>query len=170
MKKRRFLSFLIILSSSFCLASSVGEPQVLVIRAGKIWTLTDGVITDGVIIINNGKIQAVGENADVPDGAKILDMSEKNVMPGMIDAHCHIGLSLDILGEMDETVAAIAADMQILDAFNPHADDVRKALRSGVDNHPVSAGLQESCRRSARRSEAGYKQGKRLGAETHGRR
>ncbi len=132
MKKGRFLSFLVILSITFCLVSSGSEPQSFAIRAGKIWTLTDGVITNGVIIVNNGKIQAVGENADVPEGAKVLDMSDKNVMPGMIDAHCHIGLSLDILGEMDETVAAIAADMQILDAFNPQADDVKKALRSGV--------------------------------------
>ena len=142
MKKGRFLSFLVILSSSFCLASFGGEPQVLAIRAGKIWTLTDGVITNGVIIINNGKIQAVGENAEVPDGAKVLDMSDKNVMPGMIDAHCHIGLSLDILGEMDETVAAVAADMQILDAFNPQADDVKKALRSGVTTILLAPGYR----------------------------
>jgi len=141
-KKGRFLSFLVILSSSFCLASSGGESQSLAIRAGKIWTLTDGVITNGVIIVDNGKIQAVGENIDVPEGAKVLDMSDKNVMPGMIDAHCHIGLSLDILAEMDETVAAVAADMQILDAFNPHADDVRKALRSGVTTVMLAPGYR----------------------------
>ena len=142
MKKRRFLSFLVILSSSFCPVSSGGEPQVLVIRAGKILTLTDGVVANGVIIVNNGKIQAVGENVDVPEGAKVLDMSDKNVMPGMIDAHCHIGLSLDILSEMDETVTAIAADMQILDAFNPHADDVKKALRSGVTTVMLAPGYR----------------------------
>ena len=142
MKKRRFLSFLVIMCSSFCLASSGGEPESLAIRAGKIWTLTDGVITNGVIIVNNGKIQAVGENLDVPEGAKVLDMSDKNVMPGMIDAHCHIGLSLDIFGEKDETVEAIAADMQILDAFNPHADDVKKALRSGVTTVMLAPGYR----------------------------
>ena len=142
MKKRRFLSFLVILSSSFCPVSSGGEPQVLVIRAGKILTLTDGVVANGVIIVNNGKIQAVGENVDVPEGAKVLDMSDKNVMPGMIDSHCHIGLSLDILGEMDETVAAVAADMQILDAFNPHADDVKKALSSGVTTIMLAPGYR----------------------------
>ena len=142
MKKRIFLSFLVILSSSFCLVSSGGELQTLAIRAGKIWTLTDGVITNGVIIIDNGKIQAVGENIEVPEGAKILDMSDKNVMPGMIDAHCHIGLSVNILGEMDETVAAVAADMQILDAFNPQADDVKKALRSGVTTVLLAPGYR----------------------------
>jgi len=141
-KKRRFLSFLVILSICFCLTSSGGEAQVLAIRAGKIWTLTDGVITNGVIIVNNGKIKAVGENVNIPEGAKVLDMPGKNVMPGMIDAHCHIGLSLDILAEMDETVAAVAADMQILDAFNPQAEDVKKALRSGVTTILLAPGYR----------------------------
>jgi len=131
---------IVILSTFCCLTGAADQAQSLVIRAGKIWTLTDGVITNGVIIVNNGKIQSVGKSVDVPEGAKILDMSDKNVMPGMIDAHCHIGLSLDILGEMDETVAAIAADMQIIDAFNPQSDDVRKAVRSGVTTVLLSPG------------------------------
>ena len=142
MKKRRFLSFLVILCSSFGLLSSGGQPQALAIRAGKIWTLSDGVITNGVIIIDNGKIQAVGENIDVPDGTKVLDMSDKNVMPGMIDAHCHIGLSVNVQREIDETVAAVAADMQILDAFNPHSEDVKKALSSGVTTVMLAPGYR----------------------------
>jgi imidazolonepropionase-like amidohydrolase len=124
------------------LVSFGGEQQVLAIRAGKIWTITDGVVTNGVIIINNGKIKAVGSNLDVPEGAKVLDMSNKDVMPGMIDAHCHIGLSLDILSEMDETVAAVAADMQILDAFNPDADNVKKARSSGVTTVLLAPGYK----------------------------
>ena len=132
MKKRIFLSLWITLSA-FCHSATAGDQaQNFAIRAGKIWTVTDGVITDGVIIVRNGKIQAVRNRPDVPGKVKVLDMSDKHVMPGMIDAHCHIGLSLNILAEMDETVLAVAPDMQILDAFNPLADDVKKALRSGV--------------------------------------
>ncbi len=142
MKKRRFLSFLVILCSSFCLLSSGGEPGILAIRAGKIWTLSDGAITNGVIIIDNGKIQAVGENIDVPEGTKVLDVSDKNVIPGMIDAHCHIGLSVNVQREIDETVAAVAADMQILDAFNPHSEDVKKALSSGVTTVMLAPGYR----------------------------
>ena len=142
MKTRRFLSFLVLLSICFYRMSFGGEQHTLAVRVGKIWTVTDGVITNGIIIVNNGKIQAVGENADIPEGTKVLDMSDKNVMPGMIDAHCHIGLSLDIFSEMDETVAAVAADMQILDAFNPHADDVKKALSSGVTTIMLAPGYR----------------------------
>ena len=124
------------------MSSPGGEQQIIALKAGQIWTVTEDVITNGIIIVNNGKIQAVGENVEIPEGVKILDMSDKNVMPGMIDAHCHIGLSLDIFSEIDETVAAIAADMHIIDAFNPHAEDVKKALRSGVTTFMLAPGYR----------------------------
>ncbi len=132
MKKTILLSILILLSMLCYMVRAADAPRNLAIRAGKIWTVTDGVITDGVIIIKNGKIQSVSKKPDVPDAIKVLDLADKHVMPGLIDAHCHIGLSLDIFGEINETVSAVTPDMQILDAFIPMADDIKKALRSGV--------------------------------------
>ena len=132
MKKTKLFSVLILLSMSCYMVRAADAPQHLAIRAGRIWTVTDGVIKDGVIIIKNGKIQAVRKKPDVPEGMKLLDFSDRDVMPGLIDAHCHIGLSLDIYSEIDETVLAVTPDMQIIDAFNPLADDVKKALSSGV--------------------------------------
>jgi imidazolonepropionase-like amidohydrolase len=131
-KKRIFLSLLVVLSIFCRFAIAADTPQRLAIRAGKIWTVTDGVITDGVIIVENGKIRAVEKEPNVPAEVKVLDLSDKHVVPGLIDAHCHIGLSADIFGEIDETITAIAPDMQVLDAFNPLADDVTEAVRSGV--------------------------------------
>jgi imidazolonepropionase-like amidohydrolase len=131
-KKTILLSVLILLSLPCYKVRAADEPRNFAVRAGRIWTVTDGVITDGVIIIKNGRIQAVRKKPDVPAEIKVLDFSDKDVMPGLIDAHCHLGLSLDIFGEIDETVLAVTPDMQILDAFNPLADDVKKALSSGV--------------------------------------
>lgn len=132
MKKNILPSLLILLSLSCYIVQAADVPQKLAIRAGRIWTVTDGVIKDGMIIIKNGKIQAVRKKPDVPAEIKVLDFSDKDVMPGLIDSHCHLGLSLDIFGEIDETVSAVTPDMQIIDAFNPLADDVKKALCSGV--------------------------------------
>ncbi len=132
MKKIILLSILILLSLPCYKVRAADAPQNLAIRAGRIWTVTDGVITDGVIIIKNGKIKAVRKKPDVPAEIKVLDFSDKDVMPGLIGAHCHLGLSLDIFGEIDETVSAVTPDMQIIDTFNPLADDVKKALSSGV--------------------------------------
>lgn len=132
MKKTVLLSILILLSLPCYMVRAADAPQNLAIRAGRIWTVTDGVIKNGVIIIKNGKIRAVRKKQNVPANIEVLDFSDKDVMPGLIDAHCHIGLSLDIYSEIDEIVSAVTADMQIIDAFNPLADDVKKALSSGV--------------------------------------
>ena len=140
MNRRIFLSLFVVLSTLCSLTRAADQTQSLVIRAGKIWTVTDGVITNGVVVINGGKIETVGEKADIPVAARTLEMSGKHVIPGFIDAHCHIGLALNVLGEMDETVSAVAADMQILDAFNPQEGSVRKALRSGVTTVLLSPG------------------------------
>jgi len=121
-------------------AGDGGESQTLAIRAGKIYTMTGDAITDGVILVGGGKITDVRKGKDVPADVKFLDVSDKSVMPGMIDAHCHIGLSLDVFSEIDETTYAVTADMQIIDAFDPLAEDVKKALSSGVTTVMLSPG------------------------------
>ena len=141
--KQKTLLITVLSLSFFChVLFAADSPKSLAIRAGKIWTVTNGVITDGVIIIKNGKIDAVGKNPPIPREARILEMPGKNVIPGLIDAHSHLGLSLDVLGEIEETVSAITPDMQILDAFNPSAGDVRKALRSGVTTVLLAPGYK----------------------------
>jgi len=131
-KKTILLSVLILVSLPCYMVRAADAPQNLAIRAGRIWTVTDGVIEDGVIIIKNGKIQTVRKKPDIPAEIEVLDFSDKDVIPGLIDAHCHLGLSLDIFGEIDETVSAVTPDMQIIDAFSPLADGVKRALSSGV--------------------------------------
>jgi len=139
-RRRIFPSILLSLSVFSHLVVAAEDTQSLAIRAGRIWTVTDGVITDGVIIVKDGKIHAVGKEPDVPAEAKILDMSDKDVIPGLIDAHCHVGLSLDIFAEIDEIVSAVTPDMQILDAFDPLAEDVTKARSSGVTTVMLAPG------------------------------
>jgi len=51
----------------------------------------DEVIENGTIIINNNKIEAIGQNIAIPYDAKIYDVSGKTIIPGMVDAHAHIG-------------------------------------------------------------------------------
>ncbi len=140
MRRRIFPSILLSLSIFSHLVIAAEGSESFAIRAGRIWTATDGVITDGIIIVKDGKIHAVGKELDVHAEAKILDMSDKDVIPGLIDAHCHVGLSLDIFAEIDETVSAVTPDMQILDAFDPLADDVTKARSSGVTTVMLAPG------------------------------
>ncbi len=131
---RRLVLSAVIVLGAFCGAVwSAGEPaRTVVIRAGKIWTMAGRVVSDGVVVVRDGKIRAVRDNSSAPGEAEVLDMSDKHVMPGLIDAHCHIGLSLNPLNEINETVHAVTPQMQIVDAFDPTSEDLRKAVRWGV--------------------------------------
>lgn len=141
--KQKILIIIILSLSLLCYEVwAVDITKSLAIRAGKIWTITNGVITDGVIIIQNGKIEKVGKDIHIPESIKTLEVPDKNIIPGMIDAHCHLGLSLDMLNEIEETVSPITPDMQILDAFDPLAEDLTKALSSGVTTISLAPGYK----------------------------
>jgi imidazolonepropionase-like amidohydrolase len=133
---------LISFSIALCLGSAVmaAGQQSLVIKAGKIWTAAGDTVTDGTVVVERDKIHAVGTGISTPEGAKVLDLGGKHVMPGLVDAHCHLGLSLDILGEIEETVAAVTPEMCVLDAFDPLARDVTRAVQSGVTTVVLAPG------------------------------
>lgn len=67
-------------------------------------TVLDGTgadpISDGVVLVRDGRIQAVGPAAmvEVPEGAEVIDVSGKYVVPGLINAHGHVGGTLGLEG------------------------------------------------------------------------
>ena len=59
---------------------------------GKVVTMEgEQVIDNGVVVVEGNTIKAVGTKADVaiPNGAKVIDITGKSIMPGLIDAHAH---------------------------------------------------------------------------------
>ncbi len=73
--------------------------SIQAISGGKVFA-PDAVFADGVVLINNGKIQAVGYSADVPipASAEIIDASGKLVVPGFVDVHIHGLVGFDAMG------------------------------------------------------------------------
>ncbi len=96
---------------------------MIAIKGGKIITITQGVIEDGVILVENGKITAIGKDVAVPEGAKVIDATGKTVMPGLIDAHSHISLfgepSVPATMDGNEMSSPNTAQVRGLDALNP---------------------------------------------------
>lgn len=76
------------------------------IRAGKILTVTQGTIENGVILIRDGKIVGINRDGAVPPDARIIDASHSVVMPGMIDMQSFLGLHTDTV----QTAPTLAAD------------------------------------------------------------
>lgn len=72
----------------FCAAAPA---QVTVVKAGKLVDPDSGsVLTDQNIVIRDGKVEALGKGVAVPAGAKVIDLSQMTVLPGLIDCHTHL--------------------------------------------------------------------------------
>lgn len=101
--------------------------QDLVLKGGTILTITDGIIEDGTVVIKNGKITEVGKNIAVPTGIKVLDVTGKYVMPGIIDSHSHIALT-----DINEATDPVTPQIWMREALEPSSDSIRKTLAGGV--------------------------------------
>src|ERR1700690_4252499 len=65
--------------------------QVTAIKAGRLIDPDSGtVLTNQVIIINDGRVQAVGASLEIPANAAVIDLQDKMVLPGLIDCHTHV--------------------------------------------------------------------------------
>jgi len=105
------------------------ENAVILTMAGKTYE-------NGSILIENGKIAAVGEGLVPPEGAERIDLKGMTVMPGMIDAHCHIGIFGEGTGyyliDGNENTNPATPHIRGLDAINPQDMAFREALEGGV--------------------------------------
>ncbi len=73
--------------------SHVPEGSIAFVNARIITMEGDTVIEDGTILVNGNRIEKIGKSADivVPAKAKVYDVSGKTIMPGIVDAHAHLG-------------------------------------------------------------------------------
>ena len=69
------------------------DDGVKAFRVGKILTITSKPINDGVILVKDDKIIALGPASEVkiPEGAEVIDHSSRWAVPGFVDLHCHVG-------------------------------------------------------------------------------
>ena len=71
--------------------SASAVAQVTVVRAGRLIDPDSGtVLSNQVILIKDGRIQAVGRELALPANATVIDLSDKTVLPGLIDCHTHV--------------------------------------------------------------------------------
>lgn len=108
---------------------------MLLINA-KIMTMEDAVIDCGYIQIKEDKIIAVGDMNSAPQDEEILDLQEKTVYPGFIDAHCHMGMAeegLDFEGDdLNEMTDPVSPHLRGLDAINPVNKSFPEAVDAGI--------------------------------------
>ncbi|WP_422446760.1 amidohydrolase [Thermoanaerobacterium sp. DL9XJH110] len=109
---------------------------MLAITGGKIFTMAGDVVDNGVVLVENGKIKQVGKGLKIPRDAEVIDASGKYVFPGFIDAHSHVGIFEEAVGEIgedgNEWTDPVTPHLRALDAVNPYDRAFEDAVRGGI--------------------------------------
>ncbi len=105
---------------------------------GKIYTVdeVERVIESGTILINNGKIEAIRDGIETPEGYEVVDAEGGCILPGFIDSHTHQGLFDGSIGwagfDGNEMTDPNTAHVRAIDAINPEDPGLVEARIGGV--------------------------------------
>ena len=141
MLKRLLIASILVAAAFAQSASNSGE--AIALRGGKLLTISHGVIENGVLVMQNGRITAVGgAKTAIPKGARVIDVSGMTVYPGLIDSETHLGLTEiqaaqmtnDTLEQSDE----IMPHMHVYDAFHAETALIPVTRINGITNAIVA--------------------------------
>lgn len=109
---------------------------MILIRNGKIYTMAGEPIDNGSILVDNGRIVAVGTQVEAPQDAEVIDAAGKMVFPGFIDAHCHLGMWEDAIGfegaDGNESVDPVTPQLRAIDSITPTDRTFQEAVEGGI--------------------------------------
>jgi imidazolonepropionase-like amidohydrolase len=134
--RKLFYLILLVCSGVAALAQSPkGKYGTFVLTNATIETVTKGTISNGTVIITNGKITYVGAATTAPQGAEVIDCKGKWIYPGFIDGGTNLGLSE--VGSDQRTrdlneIGDVIPQMQALTAVNPNSALIPVTRVSGV--------------------------------------
>lgn len=112
---------------------------------GNIKTMEGCDFADGYVEIRDGKIVSLGEMRDCPKAeGQVLDVEGSLVMPGIIEAHCHMGITEEKKGmegdDCNENVNPVTPYLRAIDAINPMDAAFRDAMQAGVTSAMIGPG------------------------------
>lgn len=114
---------------------------MLLIKNGKIMTMAGTVYENGYVLCEGSKILKVGQNISeaehlLKDDIIEIDATGKYVLPGLIDAHCHIGLWEDAVGvegeDGNEMSDPVTPHLKAIDGIYPYDRSFTEARENGV--------------------------------------
>ena len=128
------------LLASACALAAVATPLAaqdtpIVFEGATIMTMAGETIENGALVIEDGKIVAVGTSVDIPSGAERRDVSGMVIMPGIVDTHSHIG---GVSGA--DSSSPIQPEVRAMDSINPRDARIAKARAGGVTTANVMPG------------------------------
>jgi len=138
------LCAIVVSAVAFCGASGFAQQQPVVLKGGKLLTVSHGVIENGVLVMDAGKIRALGTATSVklPKNAKVIDVAGMTVYPGLIDSETSLGLT-EISAESTtndriELSDEIMPHMHVYDAFHAESELIPVTRLNGITNAIVA--------------------------------
>lgn len=103
------------------------ETGSILIKNGNLITITDGIKENTDLLIQNGKIKKIGKDLSAGSDIRTIDVRGQYVMPGIVDAHSHIGISV-----VNEATNPVTAEVFTGDAVDPYDIALYRALAGGT--------------------------------------
>ena len=115
------------------------------IQNGRLLTMEGQRFENGYVDFENGKITAFGDMSDAPAcSSEAFDAQGGCILPGLIDAHTHIGIGEEGLRwegiDYNEITNPVTPQLRVIDGFNPFDTAIPKAVAGGVTTAGVSPG------------------------------
>ncbi len=110
----------------------------MILKNGKVFTMAGSIYENGYVCVENGKITAVGNMKEVEpeSGHCVIDVQGAWVMPGLIDAHCHVGIAEEKWGSVgddcNEMTSPLTPWLRAIDAINPMDPAFHDAIMAGI--------------------------------------
>jgi imidazolonepropionase-like amidohydrolase len=134
----------------FACATAADDPApangAAVFAHARILTAAGKPIDNGVLVIRDGKIVAVGtpDEVEVPAKAKVIDVTGKTIIPGLVDTHSHVGIypkpMVPAHADGNEGSGAVQSGLRAIDAIWPDDPGVRMAVAGGVTTANIMPG------------------------------
>ncbi len=109
---------------------------MILLKNGLVYTMTAPQPEVMDVLLEGKLIKKVGKGIKAPKGAEVIDCTDRIVMPGFVDAHCHLGLWEDSLGfegaDGNEMTDPITPHLRGIDAMNPMDVNFKEAREAGV--------------------------------------
>lgn len=106
--------------------SAAASPETL-IRNATVMTVSHGTLPNTDVLIQGGKISAVGQNLRASTNARVIDATGKYIMPGIIDCHSH-----SMSDAVNELTLSVTSMVRIRDVLNPTDVDLYRELAGGT--------------------------------------
>jgi imidazolonepropionase-like amidohydrolase len=129
---RRFMcSVLLVMTLVVTTHSGISAAQnedTFVLKGATVYPASKPKIEDATIIVEKGKISALGAGLTIPVGARVIDVTGKVIIPGLIDIHSHLG----VYDDANEFPEPLGPENRALDALNLESPDWMEAVKGGV--------------------------------------